>query len=357
MALSFLFRLARCLFQLTRIRRMADFDKDIEILVLRHEVAVLKRKRKRPSLSWVDRALLATLARFLRRSRWSAFLVTPNTILDWQRRLLVRRWTYPHRGVGRPELDPTIVELICRLARDNQRWGYMRIAGELRKLSVSVSAASVRRVLVRHGFAPAPRRSGPSWSEFLASQAASILATDFFTVDTVFGQRFYVLYVVELKRRVVRVLGVTTNPTGKWVTQVARNLAFDLSEVGRTFKFLIRDRDGKFTGPFDEVFSSEGIRVIKTPVRAPKANAFAERFVGSIRRECLDHLIITSYHQVLRITRVYVDHYNHARPHRGIGLEVPEPRNVLATSKENLGSSVIRRDILGGLIHEYERSA
>src|SRR6202165_4456658 len=270
MALSFLFRLVRCLVDLARIQWMDDLDKDIEILVLRHQIGVLKRKKKRPPLSWADRAVLATLSRLLRPSRWSALMVKPRTILDWQRRIIARRWTFPRHGVGRPELDLEVVKLICRLARENQNWGYMRIAGELRKLSVFISAASVRRVLIRHGLHPAPRRSGPSWAEFLRSQAASIIATDFFTVDSVFGQRFYVLFVIELKSRVVRVLGITAHPTGQWVTQMARHLVFDLAQAEAIFKLLIREGDAKFRGPLDKVFSSGGDQSHQDPGSSTK---------------------------------------------------------------------------------------
>ena len=197
-------------------------------------------------------------------------MVKPRTILDRQRRIISRHWTFPHRGVGRPEIDPEVVELICRLARDNQSWGYMKIAGELRKLSIFISDVSVRRFVVRHGLLPAPRRSGPSWAEFLCTQAASIIATDFFTVDSVFGQRFYVLFVIELKSRVVRVLGITAHPTGQWVTQMARHLVFDLAQAEAIFKFLIRDGDAKFTGPFDKVFSSGGDQSHQDPGSSTK---------------------------------------------------------------------------------------
>ena len=173
--------------------------------------------------------------------------------------LVRRRWTYPHRRPGRPALPKETVELICRLARENPRWGYLRIVGELKKLGVTVSKTSVAMVLRRHGLPPAPRREGPTWSEFLSAQAKGIVATDFFHVDTVLLRRYYVLFVIELERRVVHVLGVTTNPNGPWVTQVARNFAADLEDAGRHFRFLIRDRDTKFTASFDAVFASIGI--------------------------------------------------------------------------------------------------
>jgi putative transposase len=247
-----------------------------------------------------------------------------------------------------------LVELIVRLGRENRRWGCVRIQGELRKLGIRVSASSIRRILRRHGLSPAPR-SGPTWSEFLRSQAQSVLATDFFTVDTVSLKQLYVLFVIELSTREVHVLGVTDHPTGTFVTQVARNLVGDLLDQGRSIKFLIRDRDTKFTASFDEVFRSEGIRVIKTPVRSPRANAFAERWVRTVRTECLDWFIILGDSHLERVLGEYVCHYNRQRPHRGIDLQVPVPDEGTVATPELQG--IHRQDILGGLIHEYHRAA
>ena len=195
--------------------------------------------------------------------------MTPATVLEWQRKIVRRRWTYKNRP-GRPPLQPETVELICRVARENRRWGYLRVAGELRKLGVIVSATAVRGVLRRHGLGPAPRRTGPSWAEFLRAQAASMLATDFFHIDTVLGERFYGLFVIEVKSRVVHLLGATTKPDGAWTAQTARNFVCELQEAKRQARFLVRDRDTKFTAAFDEVLRTEGIRAIRTPVRAPR---------------------------------------------------------------------------------------
>jgi transposase len=247
--------------------------KDAEILVLRHQLAVLRRQVARPRFNWSDRAVIALLSGLVPCQRWSAFLVTPQTILDWHRRLVRGHWTYPHRRPGRPVLPAETVELICRLAQENPRWGYVRIVGELRKLGVTVSKTSVATILSRHGLPPAPRREGPTWSQFLRAQAKGILATDFFHVDSVTLRRYYVLFVIEVDSRVVHLLGVTTNPAMAWVTQVARNFTSDLEEAGRQFRFLIRDRDTKFTTSFDEVFAAIGIEAIRSPVRSPKANA------------------------------------------------------------------------------------
>jgi hypothetical protein len=243
-ALSFVYQLLRRLLGLVRAHRTDAFSKEAEILVLRHQLAVLHRQVVRPRFTWSDRALVALLAGLVPRERWRWFLVTPQTVLDWHRRLVRRHWTYPHRCPGRPRLPDETVELICRLAREDPRWGYLRIVGELKKLDVPVSKTSVAAVLRRHG--PAPRRHGPSWSEFLHAQAEVILATDFFSLDSVLLRRYYVLFVIEVQSRIVHILGVTTKPTGPWATRVARNFAAALEESGRRFRFLIRDRDTKF---------------------------------------------------------------------------------------------------------------
>jgi len=272
-ALSFVYLLIRQVLEILRVRRMDAVAKDAEILVLRHQLAVLRRQVARPRLTWSDRALISLLASLVSRERWGSFLITPQTILAWHRALVRKRWTYPHRRPGRPTLAKETVELICRLAKENPRWGYLRIVGELKKLGVTVSKTSVASVLARDGLPPAPRREGPTWSEFLSAQAKGILATDFFRVDTVLLRRYYVLFVIELERRVVHILGITTHPNDLWVTQVARNFASDLEEAGRRFRFLIRDRDTKFTSSFDNVFISIGVESIRTPVRSPRANA------------------------------------------------------------------------------------
>jgi transposase InsO family protein len=287
------------------------------------------------------------------RERWRSFLVRPETIIGWHRALVRRHWTYPHRPPGRPALLDETVELICRVARENPRWGYLRIVGELKKLGICVSKTSVAAVLRRHGLSPAPRRAGLTWTQFLSAQAKGIVATDFFHVDTVFLRRYYVLFVVELERRVVHVLGATANPSSPWVTQVARNFAADLENAGRRFRFLIRDRDTKFTASFDGVFTSIGVEAIRTPVRSPRANAFAERFVRTIRNECLDHLLVVSRRHLESVLDEYVRHYNNERPHRGLKLAQPIPHPVTAPG----GSAITRRAILGGIVHEYDRAA
>jgi transposase InsO family protein len=225
----------------------------------------------------------------------------------------------------------------------------------LRGLGVRVSASSIRRVLRGHGLGPAPR-GGPTWKEFLAAQAKGILATDFFVVDTIGLNQLYVLFMIELQSRIVHILGVTAHPTGSFVTQVARNLAGDLTEHARSFRFLIRDRDAKFTASFDEVFASEGIEVIRTPIRSPRANAITERWVRTVREECLDWTLVLGRHHLEAVLRDYVRHYNQHRPHRGLRLEVPAPVGAVTSAPPAL-SDIARHDVLGGLIHEYRAAA
>ena len=284
--------------------------------------------------------------------RWQSFPVSPQTLLRWHRELVRRKWTYRRRRrAGRPRIGGEAATLVLRLARENPRWGYRRIQGELRKLDVRLSATAIRSLLLRHRLAPAPRRTGPSWKEFLACQAAGILACDFFIVETVRLRTLYVLFFIELSSRRVHLADVTAHPCSAWVTQQARNLAME-ARLDQT-RFLIRDRDAKFSGPFDEVFRSEGVRVIRTPIRSPKANAFAERFVKTVRRECLDHLLILGERHLRWALRECLRHYNEERPHRGLELETPVPG---AAGKRSDGA-VVRLDRLGGLVHEYRRIA
>ena len=352
MVLSFLYCMAHRALGFVRVHRMDDVAKDAEILVLRHQLAVLRRQVARPRFNWSDRAVIVLFSSLMPRQRWSSFLITPKTILDWHRRLVRGRWSYPHRRPGRPVLPAETVELICCLARENPRWGYLRIVGELAKLGVTVSKTSVATVLRRYRLPPAPRRMGPTWSEFLRAQAKGILATDFFHADGILLRRYYVLFIIEIDSRVVHLLGITTNPAMAWVTQVARNFTADLEEAGRRFRFPVRDRDTKFTTSFDAVFASIGVESIRTPVRSPRANAFAERWVRTAREECLDHLLVYSRRHLESVLTEYVDHYNQARPHRGLQLAPPSPCH------ETLNTGEVRRhDVLGGIIHEYDRAA
>jgi putative transposase len=326
----------------------------IENAVLRHQLAVLRRKVGRPRFRRMDRVLITVASRLLPRDRWSSLLVTPQTLLRWHRELVRRKWTYRRRGtLGRPPLDPAIRDLVIRLGRENPRWGCVRIQGELRKLGVRVGATTIRTILRRAGLPPAPRRSGPSWTQFLRAQARGILAMDFFTMETAWLRSLYVLFAIELGSRRVHVLGATRNPDSAWVTQQARNLA--MGERLRGVRFLIRDRDSKFSGPFDEVFRTEGVRIVKTPIRSPQANAFAERWVRTVREECLDHVLVFGAGHLQAVLREYAAHYNARRPHRSLGLVPPDAPGDARASP--VPSDVHRRDILGGVIHDYYRSA
>ena len=240
------------------------------------------------------------------------------------------------------------------MARENPRWGYRRIQGELVGLGHPVAASTIWTILKNAGLDPAPRRAGPTWRQFLSAQAHAILAIDFAHVDTVFLRRLYVLVVIEHGRRRVHIAGITAHPTGAWVTQQARNLLMDLGDRADQFRFLIRDRDSKFTAAFDAVFIGADVRVIRTPVRAPRANAIAERFIGTLRRECLDHLLITGPRHLDIVLREYVQHFNTHRPHRSLDQRPPAG----GTPPGSGGAiRVLRRDRLGGLLHEYVQVA
>jgi putative transposase len=326
----------------------------VEILVLRHKLQVLRRQVGRPRLRSADRVLLAALGRLLPRP--CSFLVQPATLLRWHRDLVRRRWTYEGRQPGRPPLFAETRQLILRLAAENPSWGYKRIHGELLGLGIVLSPSSVWNVLQRHGIEAAPKRASLSWREFLRQEAAVILECDFFTVESLWLRRFYVLFFIELSRRRVYLAGVTAHPHGAWVVQHARNLIMTLAEQGQSHRILVRDRDKKFTVAFDEVFRSEGVRPIRAPVAAPRAKAHAERWVGSVRRECLDRILIVSRRQLETVLREYVAYYNTHRPHRSLDQQPP-----LLTTKSGSPPEhewrVRRRDRLGGLLHEYELAA
>jgi putative transposase len=345
--------------QLLTLLARGDAAKDLELLVLRHQLAVLRRQVPRPRFEPADRALLAAVSRLLPRARWSCFLVKPQTLLRWHRRLVAGAWTYPHRGRGRPALDEDVQRLIVCLANENPRWGYQRIKGELLHLGVRVSATAIRETLRRHGLDPAPRRATmtTTWRAFLRQQAAGILACDFFTVDTVWLRRLYVLFFIELDTRQVHLAGVTANPSGVWVTQQARNLLLVLGEQGRRVQFVLRDRDAKFCRAFDDVFRAERAEVLLTPVQAPNANAYAERWVGTARAECLDHLLIVGRRHLEQVLRIYIEHYNLHRPHRALGLGPPASPADAAAANQACQGRIQRRDLLGGLLHEYRRAA
>jgi putative transposase len=348
------------LLELVVLFARSDRAKELEILVLRHELSVLRRQVSRPRFEEHDRLLLAALSRVLPRRSWGVFLVRPETLLRWHRQMVARRWTYPHRCPGRPPIGREVRELVLRLARENPSWGYLRIVGELRKLGVAVSATSVRNILAGGGLPPAPRRDSQSWRSFLRAHGETILACDFFTIDTVWLQRLYVLVFLSMGRRRIEYFACTSNPNTDWMLQQARNLLMELDGRDRRVRFLIHDRDTKFPHAFDALLASEKIKVIRTPVQAPNANAHMERWVGTVRRECLDRLLILGRRQLEHVLGVYVRHYNRNRPHRALDLEPPEStctRLPIRTDSKRQPLQVARRDLLGGLIHEYELAA
>jgi putative transposase len=351
---SFVYLAVRSLFALVPLLARSGQSKELEILVLRHELAIMRRQTHRSRLTPADRALLAAISRVLPRRAWTGFPVTPETLLRWHRRLVSRRWTYPHKKPGRPPVPSTVRELILRLARENPHWGYRRIVGELKGIGVAVSPTTVRKVLLDAGIPPAPERAQSSWRTFLRQQAASTLACDFLTVETVFLQRIYVLFFVSLATRRLEFVACSSRPDGTWVAQQARNLVMQLADA-RPFRLLIHDRDKKFSHAFDEVFRSEAIEVIRTPIQAPNANAYAERWVRTVRADCLDRILLLGRRHLEHVLRVYRRHYNEHRPHRALNLLPPDGRDSLGqvTTTEHLR----RRDLLGGLIHEYQTAA
>jgi putative transposase len=344
------YRLVRLVIDLLVLRGRTDRSKDVELLVLRHQLAVLKRQVPRPRFGPSDRAIITALARVLGRDRWSIILVKPDTILAWHRRLVANHWTYPHRP-GRSSTAVETRRTIIRLARENPAWGYRRIHGELARLGITIAASTVWATLKKAGIGPAPNRTSQSWTTFLRAQAAGIVACDFFTIDTVMLRRYYVLFFIELDTRRVHLAGITTNPTGAWTTQAARNFMMGYEP---TIRFLIRDGAGQFVAAFDDVFRSDGATIIRTPSYTPIANAYAERRIGTVRRELLDRTLIWNRGQLEQLLRDYIEHYNTHRPHRSLGQRAPDNADVVAYRP---GQPTRRHPTCGGLINEHRHAA
>jgi transposase InsO family protein len=301
-----------------------------------------------------DRAIMAALSQLVNRATLVGMLVQPETVLGWHRGLVRRRWAAfgRRRGPGRPGLDPEIQTLILQMAKDNPRWGCVRVRGELLKLGQVVSATAIRSLLRRNRIGPAPLRSGQTWKAFLRAQASAIVLTDFFSVDIVFLKRLYVLLYMELATRRVIWFAVTDRPDAAWVTQQARNVRWELNQHGVQARFLIHDHDAKYGGGSDRVFKADGMAVIRTPIAAPMANSHIERQIGSTRRECLDWLLILNRGHLERVLTDWLEHYNRARPHRGLDLRTP-----IARSDPVVTSGPVRcNQRLGGLLREYSHA-
>jgi transposase InsO family protein len=359
MLFAVMYATLRAMLELMVLRGRAEAAKDVELLVLRHEVSVLRRQVTRPRLEPKDRMVPAAASRLLPLELRQARIVAPATLLRWHRELVARHWTYRRTTAptgGRPRTAILIRQLVVRLARENPTWGHRRVHGELVGLGYRVAPVTVWNILQQAGVDPAPRRSGPTWREFCGAQAKTMLACDFFTVDTVMLRRIYVLFVLEVGTRRVHILGFTRHPSGEWVTQQARNLRMAMGERADAFRFLIRDRDTKFTASFDSVFADAGISVWRSPPRAPKANAYAERWVSTIRHECLDRMLIFGERQLLRVLAEYETHYNGHRPHRALDQESPITGFSMLSDRGDR-PAIQRTEVLGGLINEYRRAA
>jgi putative transposase len=349
------------IFDVLHLSTRSAYDKDLEILILRRQLAILQRHNQRvvrPDRD--DKVILAFLTKQFKHIKQMTtkqlrdviFIVQPDTVLRWHRDLVRRKWAQKHSSSGgRPPIKSEIEQLILRFVREND-WGYGKIVGELRKLGHQVSDQTIANILKRHGIPPLPeRKTSLSWQHLMTHYKDQLLACDFFTVETLFLQTLYVFFFIEIGTRRVHFAGCTPHPTQAWVTQQARQLTWILDEENINMRFLIRDRDTKFSSSFDAVFNSEHIHIIQTPFQAPKANAFAERWVRSVRNECLDKIIIFNQAHLNQIMREYIDYYNTQRPHQGISQKTPIP--FLAQHDGRIQC----QKVLGGIIHSYYREA
>jgi transposase len=358
--ISIVYRATRALLSVPAVLLRRDTAKDAELLVLRHENAVLRRQlagpvRYEPS----DRFWLAALSLIPRRDWSRVFPVTPGTLLVWHRRLIAKRWDYSdrRRRTGRPPTAAALKKLVLRLAQENPRWGHRRIQGELAKLGHTIAPSTVWHILHAAGIDPATRRSGPSWREFLTAQAEGIVAADFFHIDTATGRRLYALAFLEYGSRRLHITGVTAHPTAQWALQQARNLTADIETRVESLRFLLRDRDGKYTDAFDAVFEAEGLEVLLSAPKAPRMNAHCERVIGTIRREALDHILIMNEAHAQRVLGEYQEHYNSHRPHRARDQRPPEAPEAPPVLPEGAPRRLLRTRVLGGVINQYQYAA
>ncbi|WP_406516462.1 integrase core domain-containing protein [Streptomyces sp. NBC_00134] len=361
MIISMLYRATRALLSIPAVLLRRDTAKDAELLVLQHEISVLRRQLNGPvRYEPADRFWLAALSSLIPRRCWSSvFAVTPGTLLAWHRRLIAKKWDYSdrRRRTGRPPTAAALKKLVLRLAQENPRWGHRRIQGELARLGHPIAPSTVWEILHKAGIDPAPRRTGPSLREFLTAQAEGIIAADFFHVDTITGSRLYALAFLEHGTRRLHITGVTAHPTAQWATQQARNLADDLGSRVESLRFVLRDRDSKYTGSFDTVFEAEGMDVLLSAPQAPRMNAHCERVIGTIRREALDHVLLLNEAHARQVLAEYQDHYNRHRPHRSRDQRPPEAQEQPAVLDGFEPRKLLRTRILSGAINEYRHAA
>nr|HET6904017.1 integrase core domain-containing protein [Ktedonobacteraceae bacterium] len=333
------------------LQTLADLGRSKSELVaentlLRQQLIILKRQVKRPACTKTDRLLLVLLARLVRTWKQALFIVQPDTLLRWHRELFRLYWKRKSKTTSRtPRVAAETIALIREMATNNQLWGAERIRGELLKLGIRVCKRTIQKYM--RGVRPRQPR-GQKWSTFLRNHAAQVWACDFLQVSDLFFRPLFAFFVIELKSRKVIHVGVTRSPSDAWVAQQLR----EATPYGQVPKYLIRDNDSKFGSCFTRMATTSAIEILRTPIHAPKANAICERFMRSVRQECLDHLVILREKQLQRVLNAYVMYFNQARPHQGIGQQIPEPSRS-ALSSHQAGEKVIALPVMGGLHHDY----
>ncbi len=285
-------------------------------------------------------------------------LVAPDTLLRWYRRLIAKKYDGSRtRGPGRPKTAAEIERLILRMARDNPRWGYTRIRGALRNLGHEIGRNTIKRILAENGFDPAPLRKQPmSWETFLKAHWGAIAATDFFSVEVLTRTglvRYFVLFIIDLRSRRVEIAGIARRPDGEWMKQIARNLTDAEDGFLNGARYLIHDRDPLFTDAFGALLELSDVKTVKLPARSPDLNAYAERFVLSIRSECLDQIIPLGERHLRKAVREYTEHYHAERNHQGRGNELIET----PCEEPNMDGTVECQERLGGVLKYYRRAA